>query len=165
MKPVISIIVAHDNNLGIGKQGKLPWHISSDLKRFKSLTINHPIIMGRKTHESIGRVLPQRANIIITRNKNYSTKYSDPDRNIFIAHSLQKAINLAKAKDRQEIFIIGGGELYKQALPLADKLYITKVKGNFNCDTFFPTYQNFKLKKSQSNQEKNLSFQYLELTK
>ena len=158
----ISIIVAHDDKLGIGKKGKIPWHISEDFKHFKKITLNHPIIMGRKTFESIGKPLPNRPNIIITNHQ-----YSVPERNIFITHSIKEAIKLAKTKDNQEIFIIGGGEIYKQALLLADKLYITHVKGNFNCDTFFPKYSSqFNKIISKKNYQSNKYFYtFLEIEK
>lgn len=134
MIATVSIIVAHDDHLGIGKNNQLLWHISSDLKRFKRLTLDHPIIMGRKTFESIGKPLPNRDNIVITRNKNHFIT------NCHLVHSIKEAIKLAQSKDKREIFIIGGGEIYKQALPLVDKLYITKVKGDFKATTFFPKY-------------------------
>ncbi|MBU1085258.1 MAG: dihydrofolate reductase [Candidatus Beckwithbacteria bacterium] len=161
MSATISIIVAHDDNFGIGKKGKIPWHISADFKYFKKITTKHPIIMGRKTFESIGKPLPNRPNIIITRHPQYSA----PERNIQVIHSLQKAIALAKTLDQKEIFIIGGGEIYKQALPFADKLYITHIKGNFNCDTFFPDYssQFNKIISKKTNQSNKYSYTFLEL--
>lgn len=137
MSAIISIIAAHDDNLGIGKNGKLPWHLSADLKRFKKITIGHPIIMGRKTFNSLGRVLPGRDHIVITRNPHLVTTPEWQSVN-----SLDQALKLAKSLDNQEIFIIGGGEIYNQALAFADKLYITHIKGNFGCDTFFPDYSN-----------------------
>jgi len=160
MKTTISMIASHDDHLGIGKNNKLPWHLSADLKRFKKLTIGHPIIMGRKTFESIGKSLPGRTNIIITRTQ----KHSVPKRNVYYVNSLNEAIKLAKTKNKQEIFIIGGGEIYKQALPLADKLYLTHVYGNFNCDTFFPDYPNFNLVKKTTHTKDKLQFSYLTLT-
>lgn len=162
MKPVISIIVAHDDNLGIGstKTNQLLWHISKDLKHFKKLTLGHPIIMGRKTFESIGRVLPNRPHIIITRNPKL---YSVPERNIYYFNDLKKAIKLAKSMGNQEIFIIGGGQIYAQALDKVDKLYITHVKGDYNADIFFPKYQDrFKLiKQSALKTEGRHKFIYL----
>ena len=159
----ISIIVAHDDKRGIGKNNQLPWHLSKDLKHFKDLTLNHPVIMGRKTFESIGKPLPNRLNIIISRNKQ---QHSIPWWNVLITDSVTKAIKLAKQKDKNEIFIIGGGEIYTQALPLATKLYLTKVEGDFNCDTFFPDYSNFtKIISQESVQEKGLNFTFLTLTK
>ena len=119
--------------------------------------------MGRKTFESIGKPLPNRLNIIISRNKQ---QHSIPGWNVLITDSVTKAIKLAKQKDKNEIFIIGGGEIYTQALPLATKLYLTKVEGDFNCDTFFPDYSNFtKIISQESVQEKGLNFTFLTLTK
>ncbi len=160
MKPNISIIVAHDDKLGIGKNNQLLWHIAKDLKKFKKITTNHPVIMGRKTFESIGKPLPKRDNIIITRNFNYQTP------GCHVVDSIKKAIILASSLDDQEIFIIGGGEIYKQALPLADKLYITKVKGDFKADIFFPEYPQFtkEIFSEKSNQETH-TYTFLELTK
>lgn len=161
MTATVSIIVAHDDNLGIGRNNQLLWHISDDLKRFKKLTLNHPIIMGRKTYESIGRPLPGRTNIVITRNKELKIE------GCRITNSLDEAIKLAKEEDNEEIFIIGGGEIYKQALPLTDKLYITKVEGNYNADVFFPDYlQEFtKAIDKETHQDLKHTFSYITLTK
>lgn len=162
MKPKISIIVAHDDKHGIGKNNQLLFRISQDLKRFKKLTLNHPIIMGRKTHQSIGRPLPGRTNIIITRNQDFQAPGCQ------IAHSLKAALKLAKQKDNQEIFIIGGGQIYQQALDqdLVDKLYITQVKGDYQAEIFFPDYQAFKTTVArQEGQEGDYEFTYLTLEK
>lgn len=142
-KPLISIIAAIGSNRELGNNNKLLWHIPEDLKRFKDLTLNHPVIIGRKTFESINRPLPNRTNIIITRDKEYQ-----PD-GCLITHSLEEAIELAKSKDSEKIFIIGGGQIYQQAIDLADKLYLTVVKGTFDADTFFPDYARFKKVVSQ----------------
>ena len=133
-KPCISIIVAHAKNRVIGKANKLLWHISDDLKRFKTLTTGHPIIMGRKTYESIGKPLPNRTNIIVSRNINELS-------GCFVYPSLESAIEKVGEIDKEEIFIIGGGEIYRQALPLADRLYVTKVDLNIEGDTYFPEYE------------------------
>lgn len=137
----LSIIVAIDEKRGIGKgsntanQGML-WHISEDFKRFKTLTSGHPIIMGRKTHEMIGRVLPNRTNIVITRD---STKTIE---GCVMAQSLDDAIAKAqKCEGNDEIFIIGGGQIFAQALPRVQKLYLTLVTGDFGADVFFPEYE------------------------
>lgn len=160
--PDISIIVAHDDKQGIGKNGQLPWHLSKDLQHFKALTLNHPVIMGRKTFDSIGQPLPNRVNIVVTRNKTYSV----PERNILTTQSLTEAVKLAQAKDNREIFIIGGGEIYAQALPLATKLYLTHIQGDFNCDTFFPDYSNFNhLVSKESHQEAGINYSFITLTK
>jgi dihydrofolate reductase len=128
---IISIIVAMDEERGIGKQNRLPWRLSSDLKRFRQLTSGHHIIMGRKTFESVGK-LPARETIIITRNRNYRAE------GCLIAHSLEDAIRLASERGESEVFICGGAQIYAQALPLADRLYMTIVHAQVDADTFFP---------------------------
>lgn len=128
----ISLLVAVAENGVIGKQGELlPWKLSSDLKRFKLLTMGHPIIMGRKTYETIGRPLPGRLNIIITRDQEFSAE------GCVVVHSIDEAITKAKSEDTDEIFIIGGGVIFEETLPLADKLYLTEVHASPDGDTFF----------------------------
>jgi len=136
-KTKTSIIVAIDDKLGIGAKNRMLWRLKTDFAHFKAVTMSHPIIMGRKTHESIGRALPGRANIIITRDQNYSTPGCQ------IVYSLDEAIKFAQSQSgAEEIFIIGGGEIFKQAIEqnLVGKLYLTKVKGDFNAEIFFPPY-------------------------
>ena len=158
----VSIIVALDNKLGIGAKNRMLWHLKKDFAHFKTITMNHPIIMGRKTHESIGRALPGRTNIVITRDKNYSTP------GCHVVNSLAEAIKTAKA-EAGEIFIIGGGEIFKQALEqnLVDKLYVTKVKGDFNAEIFFPEYEAIftKVLTSRSDLEGDYQLEFLELEK
>jgi dihydrofolate reductase len=126
------MIVAAGENNEIGKDNDLIWHLRDDLKRFKSLTSGHHIIMGRKTFESFPKPLPNRTHIVITRQSNYKA----PD-GVIIVNSIEDAINIAK-KDSQP-FIIGGGEIYKQAMPYASKIEITRVHATFpEADTFFP---------------------------
>ena len=130
---MISIIVAKAQNNIIGGDNKLLWHISDDLKRFKEITSGNTIIMGRKTFESLPGVLPNRKHVILTRDKNYSVDNS----NVEIIHSVDEIIN--KYKDSSmEAFIIGGGEIYKEFLPHASKLYLTEVLKDFAGDTSFP---------------------------
>ena len=126
----ISIIVAASRNDVIGKDNDLIWHLSSDLKRFKELTTGHHIIMGRKTFDSIGKPLPNRTSIIITRQENYSVD------GCIVVNSMDEA--LAKVENDEEAFIIGGGSIYEEALAKADKIYLTRVHHNFEGDTFFP---------------------------
>jgi len=126
----LSIIVAASRNQVIGKDNQLIWRLSADLKRFKALTTGHHIIMGRKTFESIGKPLPNRTSIIITRQADYTAE------GCIVVNSLDEA--LSKVKDDQEAFIIGGGTIYKEAIDKADKLYLTLVHGKFEGDTFFP---------------------------
>ncbi len=156
---MISIIVAIDEKRGIGKDNKLLWHIPEDLQRFKRLTSGHPIIMGRKTFESIGRILPNRTNIIITRDVNFKKEGT------ISVHSLESAIFEAKkSPGADEIFVIGGGQIFLQALPLAEKLYLTIVKGDFGADTFFPDYSEFtKIISKAEKQSDGYSYTFLDL--
>lgn len=126
----ISLIVAVDEKNGIGKNNQLPWHLPADLKHFKKITTGFPIIMGRKTFDSIGKALPNRRNIVITRQKNLQIK------DVELSDSLENAISLCK--NEQEIFIIGGAQIFEQSLDLANSLYLTVIKNNFDADTFFP---------------------------
>ena len=129
---MVSVIVAVAQNGIIGNGNALIWHISEDLRRFKSITSGHPVIMGRKTFESLGRPLPNRTNIVITRQKDYHAE------GCTVADSLDKAISLFP--DNEEIFIIGGGEIYRQAMPFADKFYLTVVCHDYAGDTHFPEW-------------------------
>lgn len=158
----ISIIVAIAENNVIGSNNQLIWHIPSDLKRFKSLTMGHHIIMGRKTWESIGRPLPGRQSIVVTRNINFSVDGAK------VVHSLSEAIELAKSDS--EIFIVGGGELYRQALPLANKLYLTKVHKVFEGDVLFPPidysqWQELSSEKGKPTEKDGLEYTYVDLVK
>ncbi len=127
----LTIIVAAGENDAIGKDNKLIWHLSDDLKRFKSLTNSHHIIMGRKTFESFPKPLPNRTHVVITRQNNCQVPEG-----VIIVNSLEKAIDIAK--NDTPSFIIGGGEIYKQAMNFADKIELTRVHENFEADTFFP---------------------------
>ncbi len=131
---IISVIAAMSENRVIGKDNKLPWYIPEDLAWFKEKTRGKPVIMGRKTHESIGKKLPGRLNIVISRDKDYvsSCKY------VYIHNSLEDAIKKYEGLD--ELMIIGGSELYKVAIPLADRMYLTRIGASFEGDTFFPEY-------------------------
>ena len=130
---MISIIVAVANKNVIGKDNKLIWHISEDLKRFKKITSGNKMIMGRKTFQSLPGVLPNREHIIITRDANFSID----SEMVSICHDLNSLIEKYKNSD-EEVFVIGGAEIYTQFLPYADKLYLTKVNHDFEGDTYFP---------------------------
>ncbi|MFJ7982713.1 dihydrofolate reductase [Lysinibacillus xylanilyticus] len=130
---MISLIVAHDNNFVIGYENGMPWHLPGDLKYFKDKTMGKPMIMGRKTFESIGRPLPGRRNIVITRDENYQAD------GIEVVTSLEGA--LALAGDVPEIMIIGGEQIFRLSMDIADRLYITKINHSFNGDTYFPKYE------------------------
>lgn len=127
---MISIIVAVSENNVIGKDNDLIWHLPRDLKHFKETTTGHYVIQGRKTYESCGRPLPNRTNVVITRDNNYKAE------GCIVVHSLEDAIK--EAKDDSEAFIIGGGKIYEQAMSLVDRIYITKVHHSFEGDIFFP---------------------------
>jgi len=127
----ISLILAVNLKGVIGSQNSLIWHLPNDLKRFKNLTMGKPMIMGRKTFESIGKPLPGRVSIVIRRDPNYFAE------GITLAHSLSEAIHKAKEISTEEIFVVGGGEIYRQALPLADCIYLTRVYNELEGDVFF----------------------------
>jgi len=131
----LALVVAMTPKRVIGKDGDMPWHIPEDLKHFRRVTMGHAIIMGRKTHESIGRALPGRQNIVITRNEDAA--FADCD----VVHSLEEAIALARAGGDEEPRIVGGGAIYTLALPLATKLIVTEVALDVDGDTFFPDYE------------------------
>lgn len=128
--PRISIIVACATNRIIGVGGKMPWHLPGDLRRFKQITMGHTIVMGRKTWESIGRLLPGRRHVIVTRQPGYGVAGAT------VVHSIDAAISAAR--DDREIFIIGGSEIYALALPETDRILLTEIKKDFEGDAFFP---------------------------
>lgn len=127
---MVSIIVAIAQNGTIGDKNTLLWHIREDMVRFRTITSGHPVIMGRKTYDSIGRPLPKRTNVVITRDADLQIE------GCTMAHSLQEAIDMFDKNE--EIFIIGGAQIYTQALPLADKIYLTVVHKDYQGDTSFP---------------------------
>jgi dihydrofolate reductase len=129
---ILSMIVAHANKRIIGKDNDMPWHLPADLAYFKKTTLGKPIIMGRKTYESIGRPLPGRQNIVISRDVNYQAVGVD------CATSVEQALILAG--DVEEVMVIGGGAIYRHCLPFAHRLYITHIKANIEGDTEFPEY-------------------------
>lgn len=168
---MISIIAAIGKNRELGKNNKLLWHIPEDFKRFKTLTSGHIVIMGRKTFESIGKPLPNRMNIVVTRNQSWTPFMVNP-LGCRVCNSMEEAIKkgaaFAKASASQrEIFIIGGGEIYKQGIKYADKLYLTLVNKEYpDADAFFPDYSAFKKVIFEENHKnKNYSFKFLELQK
>lgn len=124
-------------NRAIGKDNQLLWDIPEDLQHFKEITSGHPVIMGEKTYHSIGRPLPRRTNIVLTDNPDFQAE------GVVVASSLPEAFEKAAESDQEEIFVIGGGSVYRQALSSADRLYLTLVEGDFEADTFFPEYPEF----------------------
>lgn len=139
----LTLIAAAAENDVIGKDNQLIWHLSDDLKHFKNLTSGHSIIMGRKTFESFGKPLPNRTHIVITRQKKYTAPFG-----VIVVHSLEEALETAK-NDTQP-FIIGGGEIYKEAMPYADKIELTRVHDHFDGDTFFPQIDRLIWKETES---------------
>ncbi len=131
----LSILVAVAENGVIGRGGDLPWHLAADLGRFKRLTIGHAIVMGRKTWESIGRPLPGRRMVVVTRQAGYRAE------GVRVAAGLQQALEMAREAGDREPFVVGGAEIYRQALPLASRLYRTRVLADVEGDTYFPKFQ------------------------
>ena len=130
-----TIVVAMGEKNEIGSGNQLLWHLPKDLKHFKDLTSGHPIIMGRKTYESIGKALPNRTNIVVSRKKNWFQE------GVLIVGSIKEAVKFAKKID-ENIFIIGGGNVYEQTMDIADRLEVTLVKANLEADTYFPKINN-----------------------
>lgn len=163
-KQEVTIIVAAGEDNAIGKNNELIWHLSDDLKRFKELTSGHCIIMGRKTFESFPKPLPNRTHIVITKQSNYSVP-----KDVITVHSLEDALDAAR-EDKQP-FIIGGGEIYKQALSLADKIEITRIHATFeNADTFFPElnldqWEEIANSYHEKNEDNNYAFSFITYTK
>jgi len=154
---MISLIVAHDLNRVIGKDNKMPWHIPNELAYFKEKTMGKAIVMGRNTFESIGRPLPGRLNIVITRNAAYK-----PD-GVTVVNSIEDAIELAR-KHHEEVMVIGGEQIFKEVLPYTDLMYVTLIKKEFEGDTFFPSYGQEWSIDSESDPittEDGLTYQYL----
>ncbi|MBD1381602.1 dihydrofolate reductase [Metabacillus arenae] len=129
---MISFMLAMDENRVIGKDNDLPWHLPADLAYFKKTTMGHPIVMGRKTFESIGKPLPGRENIIVTTNQSYNQPGCK------VVHSIQELMDYISRLKQEETFIIGGAKLFEGTLPYADRLYITLIHETFDGDTYFP---------------------------
>ena len=166
-KPRVSVVVAmgvgrHHNHV-IGKENKLLWRIPDDLKRFKALTLGHPVIMGRKTFESIvavlGKALPGRTNIVVTRDPEWSFE------GVVVCHTLEEALEKAKEIDNQEIFIGGGAQIYEQALHHVDRLYLTLIDDEKEGDTFFPEYEKHftKVLSDEKREHEGLTYRWLDL--
>ncbi len=132
--PCLTLIAAMAKNRVIGRDNALPWRLPEDLKHFKALTLGHPIIMGRKTWDSLGRPLPGRANIVISRDRTRAVEGAT------LTHTLQQAVEAAAASGADEIFVIGGAEIYRQALPLARRLQLTEIGADFAGDAHFPEF-------------------------
>lgn len=166
-KSRISIIVAMDEKRGIGKNNNLLFKIPEDFKRMRAFTTGHPLVMGRKTFSSLGRLLPNRSHIVITRNPDSLKELSyQPE---VIVSSLQEGIEVAqKFPGAEEIFIFGGGQIFKEAIEegLVDRLYLTIVKGDYKADTFFPEYPQFtKVIEKEEREADGYSYTFLTLEK
>jgi dihydrofolate reductase len=141
---IVSIIAAMDKKRGIGVDNKLPWRLSADLKRFRDLTMGHHIIVGRKTFESIGKPLPGRRMIVVTRDSAYKAEGCD------VAHSVEDATRLARERGESEAFICGGAEIYAQSIAIVDRMYITFVDAEVRADTFFPEFEELEWNEQES---------------
>lgn len=162
----ISLIVAAAENGVIGKDNQLLWRLPDDLKRFKHLTFGHPIIMGRKTYESIGKPLPGRTSIVITRSSGYEVE------GVLVVDSLEKAIDMARQQEANEAFVIGGGEIYREALvkKLINKVYLTRVQTEIEGDTFFqiPNQDEWSITSQENHpadERHKYAFQFVDLTR
>ncbi len=160
----VSIIVAMDEKGGIGKNDRIPWHIKADLIRLRDTTKGHFVILGRSSYESMagyydksGKPMPAREYIVVTTNPDFKSSRD----NTFAATSIDAALKRAQKSGEKEIFVIGGEKIFKQFLPLASRLYLTRVKGSFDCDTFFPDYLGFKkVISSEKDSDEGIDFTY-----
>lgn len=133
--PTLAAIVAMARNRVIGIHNQLPWHLPADLQHFKSITTGHAILMGRKTYESIGKPLPNRLNIILTRDPHYQAT------GCTAVQSLEAGIQVAKQQEKEHLFIIGGADIFRQTLPFISRLYLTIIHHEFTGDTYFPVFE------------------------
>lgn len=168
MRPKVSLVVAIDSKNGMGKKGAIPWHLKPDLVRLKNLTKDNIVVLGRKSYESMvgyydksGRPMPGKLYIVVTRDKDY-----EPTReNAKAVNSIEEALEMTS---EEEIFVIGGAQIFSQALEkgIVDRIYLTKVEGDFNCDTFFPDYSEFtKVLHREKGEENGLKYEYIDLEK
>lgn len=152
---MISIIVAMDENRVIGFENKMPWYLPADLAYFKKITTGHPIVMGRKTFQSIGRPLPNRTNIILTRDQSFRSEGCQ------VIHNIEEVLDKSIKED---LFVIGGAEIYKQFLPYAEKIYSTRILERFHGDTFFPKltekWQLLSAEKHEKDQKNNYQYEF-----
>jgi len=159
-KPILSIICAIAENRAIGKDNQLLWHIKKDFQFFKEKTLGHVLLMGQKTYSSIGKPLPGRTTVVISNDLSFNPE------GVVVCRTLEEGISEAIRLEKEEVFICGGGSIYAQTIDMADKLYLTLIEGNFEADTFFPDYSEFKnIKEIGSGNEGRYRFKFLELTK
>lgn len=133
----VSIIAALDSDGGIGRAGQLPWSIPEDMRHFRETTTGHVVVMGRKTYESIGKPLPNRINIVVTRDPGWYP-FSEARNELYTAYNLSNALVMASIVQGKKVFVIGGAQIYQEAMQCANELIITRVPGSYNCDAFFP---------------------------
>ncbi|WP_243299924.1 dihydrofolate reductase [Bacillus litorisediminis] len=157
---MISCLLAMDLNQGIGYENDLPWHLPEDLKYFKRVTMGHTIVMGRKTFDSIGKALPGRRNVIMTRD----SAYVNPE-GTEVIHSLDHLLLLNKEKPNEEFFVIGGADIFRQVIPFTDRLYITFIEAEYKADTYFPVinWEEWNLvssKPGEQQQEAGVEYQF-----
>lgn len=149
---MITIMAAVADNRGMGKDNKLPWHIKGDMAFFKEQTTGHVVVMGRKTYESLGKYkpLPNRTNVVITRNKDYAVECG-----VIVCHSFEEVCNMFK-----DFIVIGGAEIYKLAIPLSEKMILTHVSGEYEADTFFPEpdYSSWEMTWEKANEEDSIKY-------
>ena len=131
---IISAIAAMDRNRVIGKDNQIPWYLPADLKFFKRTTLHHHVLMGRKNYQSIGKPLPKRTNVVITRNPYFISS------GCIVVHSIEEALEVAHHNQEEEVFIIGGGEIYAQAMPFTQRMYLSEIDAEFDGDVFFPEF-------------------------
>lgn len=159
-QPEISIIAAIGKNRELGKDNKLLWSLPEDMARFKLLTKNHAVIMGQKTYESIGKALPERFNIVLSNDQNFHPSDS------VVVGSIDEALRVAKENEEKEVFVIGGGQVYKQFMQYADRLYLTLIDAVAEADTYFPEFESFKItKQTGSGESGGVGYKFLELTR
>jgi len=157
---MINLIVAMSSNGVIGKENQLPWHLPEDLKRFRLITNNNVVVMGRKTHLSIGKVLPNRLNVILSRDTKWYNPLGD---NCVVCYSVEEVIEKFKYRD---LFIIGGSEIYNQFLPHTDKIYLTLIDKDFEGDTYFPNLgDNWKEVERETFEKEDYRFHFILLNK
>lgn len=159
-----SIIVAKGNNNVIGKDNDLVWHMPADLKHFKNTTFGHYIIMGRKTFEALKKPLPGRTTIVITRNNNYQAE------GCIVVHNIEEAFKIGKDNNQEEVFILGGAEIYRLSMDMADKIYLTEIKASFEGDAFFPeidysTWKETKRQEYEPDEKNPYPYAFVELKK
>lgn len=165
--PKISIIAAMDEKRGIGKGGRIPWHIKEDLIRLKKLTLGNVVILGRKSYDSMcfyydksGREMPGKLYIVVTRNRDYKPTRS----NACTVNSLESALKIVRGMKEKEVFVIGGAQIFTITMPFADKLYLTIVKGSYQADTFFPDFGEFsKIISKESHTQDDITFDFITL--